>query len=384
MKQENREDIDSYDKGIKLAHEILSLLESGSEKSDLNDLPQVLDWINNNPYSGELIEKLCDKEELQKSVNKYNNNNAAQQVKRFYNTIEKKRVRRKTLKTFIYISGVAAAIIILLFISLKQDKYTVIPQTISFAAEQKITQPTLILKTGEMVELDNNTYSQEIESISHTVDPIQLNKLVIPPKCKFRLELEDGSVVFLNADSELSYPINFSGRTRELILHRGEAYFEVVKDERPFRVTIDNAKINVYGTKFSVSYYTPQVMEAVLFEGSLGVALNNINETIIHPGELITLNSISGDKEIKAVNTRKFLTWVNGFACCDEDPLKQMLEQLSRWYDVKFLIGGNVNIKTPINAYFSIERPLSEILKSIEDITQVKFTEIEGGKYMVK
>jgi len=384
MKFENQEDLIFYDKGMKLADEILSILQSSSEEKDLNDFPQILDWIRDNQYSGDLIEKLCNEDELECAIKNYNNNNAAQQVKRFYNSIEKTRIRKKILKTAISISGIAAIIILSIFLSIKQDKYTVIPQTTSFAVEQEITAPTLILNTGEMVELENSTYSKQIEVISEAIDPVQYNKLVVPPKCKFRLVLEDGSVVFLNADSELSYPISFSGNTRELILHRGEAYFEVVKDERPFHVTIGNAKVSVYGTKFNVSYHGPEKIETVLFEGSLGVALNNINETRIHPGELITLNSISGDKEIKVVNTRKFLTWVNGFVCCDEDPLRLMLEQVSRWYNVKFLIDENVDTKIPINAYFSIERPLDEIFKSIEDITHVKFTKIEGGKYMVK
>lgn len=385
MKLENKEDIASYDKGVKLAQEILSILESGSEKTDLNDLPQILDWISDNPYSGDLLKKLCNEEELEGTIKNYNhNNNAAQQVKRFYNSIEKTRIRKKIIKTAISISGIAAIAIIALFLSLRQEKFTVIPQSTSFAVEQKITSPTLILKTGEIVELDKNNYSKQIEIISHTVDPILYNKLIVPPKCKFRLELEDGSIVFLNADSELSYPISFSGSTREVILHRGEAYFEVAKNKKAFQVIVDNAKVSVYGTKFNVSYYIPEILETVLFEGSLGVSLNNINETIIHPGELITLNSMTGGKEIKDVNTRKFLTWVNGFVCCDEDPLQSMLEQVSRWYNVKFIIGENVNIKIPINAYFSIERPINEILKSIEDIANVKFTIIEGGKYMVK
>lgn len=384
MKSINKEDINSYDKGLKLAHEILSLLQAGYQKSDLNDLPQILDWINNNPNSKDLIEKLCNEEEIEKSFKKYNSNNVAQQVERFYNTIEKKRIRRKVVKTFVTISGIAALIIITLFIPFKQEKFVKIPQTTSFAAEQKITKPTLILSTGEMVELDNTIYTKQLESISQVIDPIQFNKLVVPPKCKFRLELEDGSIVFLNADSELSYPISFAGKSRELILHRGEAYFEVVKNERPFKVIVDNAVVNVYGTKFNVSYYVPEKIETVLFEGSLGVALNNLNETIINPGELISINSISGDKKITTVNTRNFLTWVNGFVSCDENPLHFLLEQVSRWYNVEFLIEESVNTDIPIHAYFSIERPLSEILKSIEDITNIKFTKIDGGNYMVK
>lgn len=382
MEYINKEDRASYDKGIELAREFYSILES-NENSNLDEFPQILDWINNNPHPIDLIEKLCNEKEIEREVKNYNTN-ATQQVRRFYETIEKQRAKKRALKIFASISGVAAIIIIALFISLKQDKYITIPETISFASAQKITEPTLILKTGEMVELDNNNYLQQIEDISVSVDPIQHNKLVVPPKCKFRLELEDGSIVVLNADSELSYPISFKGHTRELTLHRGEAYFEVKKDERPFQVIIDNAKINVYGTKFTASHNSYPKIEAVLFEGSIGVSFNNSNETVINPGELLTLNSLSGAKRIKQVDTKKLLTWVNGFVSCDEEPLKLLLEQVSRWYDITFLIDQKVDMNILVNAYFNIERPLKEILKSIEDIANIKFTKIEEKRYTVK
>lgn len=383
MRLKNKEDIDSYNKGIELAHEILSILESKSEKSNLKEFPHILDWINNNPYSEDLIKKLSSEKELKRSLNRYNNN-AAQQVKRFYRTIERQKFRRKALKTVISISGIAAIIILSLVLSLKQKTFITVPQTTSFASVQEITEPTLILKTGERIEIDNNNYPEQLESISQTIDPVLYNKLVIPPKCKFKLELEDGSTVFLNADSELSYPINFTGETREVILHRGEAYFEIKKDKRAFQVVIDNAKINVYGTKFNANFYSPQKIETVLFEGSLGVSFNDANETLINPGELITIDNSTGDKKIERVNTRNYLTWLNGFVSCDEEPLLLLLEQVSRWYDIQFLIDPNVNTNILVTAYFSIERPLDEILKSIEDITTVKFTKKDGGKYMVE
>jgi transmembrane sensor len=384
MKPDNKEEILSYEKGVKLAQEILTLLRAGSEKRDLKDMPEFVEWIKENPSAGELLEKLCSEEEFTRINDQYLSKNPAPQVKRFYKSIEQKRLRRKITRLVISISSVAAIALISFYLTITVDKPVIIPQNRSFAVRQEIIQPTLILKTGERVEVDEKSYSEKIELVSRNVDPVQYNKLIVPPKCKFRLELEDGTVVFLNADSELSYPISFRGGARKIFLHRGEAYLEVVKSDKQFEISTENTRIKVYGTKFNVSHYTPDIIQTVLIEGSLGVSLNNINETIIHPGELITLNSMTGDKEIKAVNTRKYLTWVNGFVCCDEEPLKLMLEQVSRWYNVRFKIDKDVNLSIPINAYFSVERPIDEILKSIEDITNIKFTKTEEGEIIVK
>jgi len=421
MNLDNKEDNLAYEKGLLLADEILSVMRSRDGKRKMpqggeaggvlsqdgvvngkmplrgeaggvlsqdgvvnEDVSEIEEWLKDNPYAEELVNKLCSEKELTEMTREFGNKNASLQVKRFYEHIEKRRLRKRVLRIAISVGAAAAIVFTLFFYTLHQNNRIVIPQTKSFAVKQQITQPTLILTSGERIVLDDNRYKEQIKQIGQSVDPVQYNKLIVPPKSKFRLELEDGSVVFLNADSELSYPIHFSGDKRKLILHRGEAYFEVAKSDKQFEVSVDNSQIKVYGTKFNVSYYTNDIMQTVLFEGSLGVSLNNINETIIHPGELITVNNITGDKEIKAVNTRKYLTWVNGFVCCEEEPLKIMLEQIARWYNVEFVIEDGVNTQVLINAYFSVERPITEILKSIEDITNVEFIKMEGGEYMVK
>jgi len=384
MRPENKEDIQSYEKGVKLAEELLSLLRAGTDKRDLLNMPETVEWIKENPGAGDLLERLCSEEELTKMNEQYLCKNPASQVKRFYDSIERKRLRSKITRFAITVGSVAALALFSFYLTIKSEKPVVIPLTKSFAVRQEIVQPTLILKSGERVQLDEKSYDEKIGVLSQNTDPVQYNKLIVPPKCKFRLVLEDGTVVFINADSEISYPISFQGKSRKIFLHRGEAYLEVAKSDKQFEIATENTRIRVYGTKFNVSHYSQDIIQTVLIEGSLGISLNNINETIIHPGELITLNSITGDKEIKAVNTRKFLTWVNGFVCCDEEPLKQMLEQISRWYDVRFKIDPSVNIDIPINAYFSVERPLDEILKSVEDITNVKFIKTDDRDYFVK
>lgn len=384
MKLNNTEDTISYDKGVKLGEELLSLLKSGAEIKDLVELPHIKEWIETNLDAGEVLRKLCSAEELTRMNDKYTSINPSLQVARFYDSIERKQLRKKISRYLVLVGSVAALAIFTFWMSVSTDKHLEIPKIKSFAVEQEIEQPTLILKSGERVTVDEVSYDEKIEFISQNTDKVQLNRLVVPPKCKFRLELEDGTIVLINADSEISYPISFRDDVRKIVLHRGEVFLEVAKSDKQFEVATANASVKVYGTKFNINHYTPDVIQTLLIEGSLGIALNNINETIIHPGELITLNSFTGDKEIKVVNTRKYLTWINGFVCCEEEPLELMLEQITRWYNVSFKIDKSVDLSIPINAYFSVERPINEILKSIEDISNVKFIKTKGDEYLVE
>ncbi|NCB19837.1 MAG: FecR family protein [Bacteroidia bacterium] len=384
MKLDNTEDTLSYEKGTAIGEELLSLLKSGAEIKDIVELPHIKEWIETNPDAGELLRKLCSAEELTRMTDKYSSINPSLQVARFYNSIERKRIRKRVSRYVALVGSVAALAIFTFWMTISNDKFLEIPKNNSFAVEQEIEQPTLILNSGERVIVDEVSYDEKIELISQNTDKIQLNRLVVPPKCKFRLELEDGTIVLINADSEISYPISFRDDIRKIVLHRGEVFLEVAKSDKQFEVATANASVKVYGTKFNINHYTPDIIHTLLIEGSLGVALNNINETIIHPGELITLNSFTGDKEIKAVNTRKYLTWINGFVCCDEEPLELMLEQITRWYNIKFKIDKDVDLSIPINAYFSVERPINEIFKSIEDISNVKFIKTKGDEYLVE
>ncbi len=386
MKSFKQEDFRSYDEGVKIAQELFTIIKEGDESpvNSIMDSPEIVDWIENNPYSVDLIETLCSEKEIEELSLKFKNNNPIPQIERFYKTIERKKIRRRISNITLLASGVAAAIILFFNLIFTESEHLVIPQIKSTAVQNEITHPTLILNTGEIIKVDEKSYSKEIISISENIDPVQYNKLVVPPKSKFKLELEDGSVVHLNADSELSYPINFSGDSRKIILHRGEAYIEVVKSSKSFEIEVDNALVKVYGTKFNINNYSPDIVQTLLVEGSLGVSLENKNETIINPGELISLNKNTGDKTIEVVNSDKYLTWVNGFLRFDEEPLSLMLEQIARWYGVEFRVEKNVNVSSKINAFFSIERPLEEIFKSIKDIAGLEFIRKEEGIYIVK
>lgn len=157
---------------------------------------------------------------------------------------------------------------------------------------------------------------------------------------KKEILLPDGSRVWLNADTKISYHRKFRGRTREINL-TGEAYFSVVRDTtRPFIVTTSALDIKVLGTVFNVkSYPDDKTSETTLVSGSIMIEKKE-KETedkpiILSPKEK-AVYSISGNAiAIEKVNPEKNIYWKLGKLNFDNDPIDLVVKKLERWYGIK-------------------------------------------------
>lgn len=164
------------------------------------------------------------------------------------------------------------------------------------------------------------------------------------PGMTAKVKLPDGSVVMLNSNSTLSYPAEFDGKQREVKL-LGEAYFEVSKDPKhPFIVnTPYQASIKVYGTKFNVEAYAKDSMlTASLKEGSIALSYlgkdGKMKEQMLLPGQSVSyrddeLPMLMGDN-IVDINT----AWTQGKIIFRNTPLKEVIHELEKTYNVKFLV----------------------------------------------
>lgn len=152
--------------------------------------------------------------------------------------------------------------------------------------------------------------------------------------------LPDSSVVILNAGSSLSYPSEFSGGSRDVMLN-GEAYFEVRKDERrPFNVqTPDGNTIRVYGTRFNLDSYSGDECVATLQSGSIGYIFDgNRKERVLKPGEQLTHNPATGKVSIAKTDTDAATAWKDNRILLDKTSLRHILKVLERKYGVEFII----------------------------------------------
>jgi len=243
---------------------------------------------------------------------------------------------------------------------------------------------TNIVKTADGVI----AYEGEKESKSDLV--IQYNTLDNPRGSKvIRIALPDGSNVWLNAASSLTYPTEFNGKERKVTI-TGEAYFEVAHDAtRPFIVSKGATAVQVLGTHFNVNAYDDEsVIKVTLLEGSVKVSLDATPEgvkrsttksAVIRPGDQAqvgtTISLFTG------VDTDEVIAWKNGRFQFAGASIEEVMGQISRWYDVDIEYQAK-----PKEQHFAggISRDVnvSNVFKILESTETMHF-EIEGKKVIV-
>lgn len=193
-----------------------------------------------------------------------------------------------------------------------------------------------------------------------------------------RLVLADGSAVWLNAASSITYPTGFRGKERAVSM-TGEAYFEVAHDpEHPFIVAQGDVRIRVLGTHFNVRTYADAVQRQVtLLEGSVTVLQDNQSGTL-KPGQQASLET--GGLSIQVVDTESVMAWKNGQFIFDGADLRTILQEISRYYDVDVVFQDEIPYR--FVARISRDVPVSALLEKLSLTGLVRFR-IEGGKILV-
>ena len=217
------------------------------------------------------------------------------------------------------------------------------------------------------------------------------NTVSTPRARQFRLQLSDGTKVWLNAGSYIKYPVKFGTEDRRVEIS-GEVFFEVATVSNtngkkiPFWVDIITGQasggvIEVTGTQFNVNAYSDDIpLKTTLLEGGIRYSNGNISQTVL-PGEQIQLSQEGAVRIVKDVNTDAEVAWKNGYFTYDKTDIQVVMKQLERWYDIEI---EYKNGKIPNEKYWGdIERnsTLSEVLKILE-LSGVKF-KIDGKKLIV-
>jgi ferric-dicitrate binding protein FerR (iron transport regulator) len=192
------------------------------------------------------------------------------------------------------------------------------------------------------------------------------NHIATPRGGQYRIVLQDGSKVWLNAASSLSYPAVFAKDERQVILS-GEAYFEVAKDAaKPFKVVTPTQTVHVLGTHFNVNAYNDNsLVRTTLLEGSVSVIASATAErTILKPGEQARLNNQTGTLLKSNVNEQDAVAWKNGYFVFNDTYLNEVLSQLSRWYDVRIDPAAIPSIR--YTGVIPRNEPLSKVIEMLE------------------
>lgn len=327
--------------------------------------------------------------------------------------------RKKSFVIKLWKQGIAAASVILsflllgyfVFIKRSPQQFAQLQKVENKNAGQDIypgaNKATLLLGDGSNVLLDdaeNGVLAREgnvnivksgakldYQALSNKSGKIAYNTIITPRGGQYKVELSDGTKVWLNAASSIRFPAAFPAKER-VVEVTGEVYFEVAalmkagtKDKIPFVVKINTpegngGEVSVLGTHFDIMAYPeePEV-RTTLLEGAI-VYNNKGSSKTLRPGQQSAYSPSGGIKVLEDIKADDVISWKNGFFHFEGCDLEVILRQLSRWYDADVVFNRKIDDK--FYADIPMNTMLSDALKALELTGVVHFT-IENGKIIV-
>ena len=301
----------------------------------------------------------------------------------------------KNLITKKWFYSIAASVILLVaafgiykIINNKQGKQTSIAKIDQTGIQPGSNKATLTLSSGSVIDLvmapnglikgDNGTIinkSKDGEILYNdsgsSNSEANYNTLTTPKGGQYKVQLPDGSQVWLNAASSLKYPTSFSGTERNVELN-GEGYFEIAKDKtKPFKVKLgDGSEVKVLGTYFNImAYENEKSRDVTLLEGSVEITKGNNQQNLIpgQQGRIISSKIIL----INSVDTDQVTGWKNGQFIFHDADIQSIMRQVARWYDVD--IKYETTNTQHFNATISRNEPVLRLLHILEETGQIHF-----------
>lgn len=162
----------------------------------------------------------------------------------------------------------------------------------------------------------------------------------------YQMILPDGSGVWLNAASSITYPVTFTGTSREVSI-TGEVYFEVAKDKsKPFRVTTNDVQVEVLGTHFNINGYTNERNTSItLLEGSVRVNGNTAGDPaalVLKPGQQARFGDHGSVELVPKADIDEVMAWKNGTFSYQDADIQTVMRQMERWYDIEVKFEGRI------------------------------------------
>jgi ferric-dicitrate binding protein FerR (iron transport regulator) len=257
--------------------------------------------------------------------------------------------------------------------------------------------PVLLLTDGSRIQLDKNNSElvviDEMDAIQINKDSIvkgissskgelernRLNEVKVPYGTKTKLELSDGTIVWLNAGSRLAFPSEFKGSNRTVHLE-GEGYFEVAHDrDAPFFVKTKKMKVSVLGTKFNVSAYpSDKVVETVLIEGSVSLKTHDgllSKNLVMKPSQKATFNLEHNEVEVAyESDIEKYISWKDGVFQFSNEDLSRVLRKVERYYNVDIKYDDRI-IETalPVSGKLDIGYDVDTVMTILSHVARINY-----------
>ena len=238
-----------------------------------------------------------------------------------------------------------------------------------------------VLKTGQVA-----VHQDSLKGIVYVVsgkedEKLHYHTIEIPVGADYRLTLSDGTVVYLNSASKLTFPAAFVGDERRVFLE-GEGYFEVESDKQhPFRVEVNGTIVEAVGTIFNINAYPEKDgVEATLVSGKVNVE-NGQDRVSLIPGQ----QARCGMKNIEVceVDTREYISWKNGMFIFNEMTLENIMVQMQRWYGLDVFFQNESAKSHAFKGMIDKHLSPQEVFRIIEKTANVRF-EMKGNTVVIE
>lgn len=361
-------------------------------------------WINNSERNAQLFNRITDAATLAGALLELQGTDTETALLNAKQKIAEEKYKQIRPATWHWTRIAAAASIILClsvggYFLLHQKTSPQIAQTQTHDIAPGNNQATLTLANGQKIILTkglNGKLAQQgnmsirVNSgneIAYTAsatkgEPIQYNTLSTKngEQSPYPLILSDGTKVWLNAASSVTYPTAFVGKERVVNI-TGEAYFEVVHHAaQPFKVNVNGQTIEDIGTRFNINaYHDEPNSKTTLLEGSAKVSFGT-NSELLRPGQQAVLHA--GGLSVNEADTEETMAWKEGMFRFNSATLDNIMKQVSRWYDVDIVYQDEALRSKHFSARTTRFGRVSQLLHNLELIGEVKFR-VEGKKIIV-
>ncbi len=320
--------------------------------------------------------------------------------RRINSSVEEYRRERRKKRIVYSLSAVAATIAVLLSVT-NFSKTSEIQNYVN-VNDVKIDQEgdvKLVLNNNEEITIEERessiTYStsgdriaiNDNESIEQSSKD-SYNTIIVPYGKRTYITLSEGTKVWLNSGSKLTYPVAFTGDKREVHLI-GEAIFDVTHNkQKPFYVITNDYDIKVLGTVFNVSSYQDDAYTSTALEqGSVEIkyATSSIfgkSRIKIKPGTLAVYNNQNKSIQSRSVDVSKYMSWRDGKFIFKKERLDVIVKKLSRYYNVSISIKNEALKKETFSGHLDLKDNIDKVLEIISETTDLKF-EKEKGRVVI-
>lgn len=370
-------------------------MTDNAQEKELNE------WRSVSPRHEELFQRMLSSEHVEKSISRFVK--TEEEEERGWRQLQQKARSGRSVRKIKWFPYAAAIVLILsvggvFYFSGDKEQTEILP-----IAKNEVQVPgsraVLILPDGRKVDLENEVLRSDLAQSDSLLlvsarslkyrdidspDTTEIfHTLEIPRGGEYLLALSDGTMIYLNSESTLSFPVKFQGKERKVYL-TGEAYFKVAKNtEHPFVVTAGELEVLVTGTTFGVRAYKDEKdIQTTLESGRVTVRVEGKSVKLV-PNKQVLFNKSTMGLEVRDVDVDLYLAWADGRLVYDNCPLEKILTDLGRWYNIDVFYSRDELRSYQFSLNMKKHEEFTQVLELIGKTGEVQF-EIKDNTVIVK